>query len=180
MSTKLAAVLCTVGIVLLTGCTIRDATTAPLPPLHDSDGRLVYIGGPTMIPVNQDTLVGTVYVVGAAGSNPHPITKAACYAEPAWSRDGKELFFRIQNKMMSVRFRVTGSEFVPEKPVAMFEGAFLPTTPIRRYDVAPDGRFLMNQAISDAGERDRKIFPSTLRIVLNWTEELHKLLPSAR
>ena len=49
------------------------------------------------------------------------------------------------------------------------------------YDVAPDGRFLAIQPISEpSGERDRKIFPSTLRLVLNWTEELQRLLAAPR
>src|SRR5262249_28892592 len=43
-------------------------------------------------------------------------------AEPAWSRDGKELFFRSPGgKMMSVKFKIAGSEFAPEKPALLFQ-----------------------------------------------------------
>jgi hypothetical protein len=99
--------------------------------------------------------------------------------EPAWSRDGNELFYRMGTRMMSVRFRVAGNEFLPDKPVLLFD---LPAvgggSDVRaQYDTAPGGRFLLIQAVpNQAEERDRKIFPSTLRIVLNWTAEVQRLL----
>ena len=96
--------------------------------------------------------------------------------EPSWSRDGQALFYRSGPRMLSVRFKVSNGEFVPEKPVVLFEGQFGDAGPVRGYDVAPDGRFLMRQAISDpANDRNKKVFPSTLRIVLNWTAELQRL-----
>ena len=96
--------------------------------------------------------------------------------EPAWSRDGKELFYRSGAKMMAVRYKVSSSEFLPEKPVVLFEGRFATANP-RSYDVAPDGRFLMMQANRDEqNERDKKIFPSTLRVVLNWTDGVRRLM----
>jgi hypothetical protein len=104
--------------------------------------------------------------------------------EPAWSRNGSnELFYLSGQTMMSVHFKVSGPEFIPDKPVRLFE--HMPfgggTTVRASYDVAPDGRFLEIQPISQpAGERDKKIFPSTLRLVLNWTEELQRLLAAPR
>jgi hypothetical protein len=41
----------------------------------------------------------------------------------------------------------------------------------RNYDVAPDGRFLMLV-------RDRREAP-TIHVVLNWFEELERLVPAA-
>jgi serine/threonine-protein kinase len=97
--------------------------------------------------------------------------------EPVWSRDGKELFYRNGSSMMSVPFKVSGADFVPETPAMLFQGAFLGTTPARMYDIAPDGRFLMVQPIpSKTGARDTKIFPSTLRIIINWTAELDAIV----
>ena len=81
-------------------------------------------------------------------------------AEPAWSRDGKELFYRIGGAMMSVAVKTSGTDFVPDKPVMLFRGVFLNTTPTRMYDVAPDGRFLMVQPIpAQTTARDSEIFP---------------------
>jgi serine/threonine-protein kinase len=98
-------------------------------------------------------------------------------SEPVWSRDGKELFYRNAGKMMSVRFRTSGPNFEPEKAAPLFDTSPLSTLPTRMYDVSPDGRFLMVQPIPDqTSDRDKKIFPSNLRVVLNWPEELHRLL----
>ena len=45
------------------------------------------------------------------------------------------------------------------------------------YDVSADGRFLMNQPIAEAAQaRASKINPTSLRFVLNWTEEVQRLL----
>lgn len=81
--------------------------------------------------------------------------------------------------MMSVRFRIAGNEFVPERPVMLFDRPSLGGgADVRsQYDTAPGGRFLMIEPVPNhAEERDRKIFPSTLRIVLNWTGEVQRLL----
>ena len=65
--------------------------------------------------------------------------------EPAWSRDGRELFYRAADSMMvaavSLRptFAVTGRR-------RLFAGAFLRGGPFREYDVTSDGqRFVMVQ-----------------------------------
>jgi Tol biopolymer transport system component len=100
--------------------------------------------------------------------------------DPAWSKSSDELFYREGLAMMSVRFSATDDEFVPERPVVLFQrSAWLGAgTSVRAtYDVAPDGRFLVNQPIGNvAAERVREFFPSRLRLVLNWTEEVHRLL----
>ena len=99
--------------------------------------------------------------------------------DPAWSKNSDELFYRNGASMMSVRFTATDTEFVPERPVMLFQQAALGagTTVRATYDVSPDGRFLFNQPVPDAAlARNRRIFPSTLRFVLNWTEEAGRLL----
>jgi hypothetical protein len=101
--------------------------------------------------------------------------------DPAWSKDGKELFYLAfaeqTQKMMSVHFTVSGNEFVPEKPVVLFEGKFQLGATTRQFDVTSDGRFLMTQRLAeDLAERNEKIFPSRLRIVLNWPSELDRLV----
>jgi serine/threonine protein kinase/Tol biopolymer transport system component len=104
--------------------------------------------------------------------------------EPAWSKDGKELFYRSSpdgKQMMSVRFRISGAEFIPEQTVKLFEGQFMSTVPVRSWDIAPDGRFLMLQPVPGRVEELKKsVYSSTLRIVLNWSEELKHALAAAR
>jgi hypothetical protein len=55
------------------------------------------------------------------------------------------------------------------------EGSFEVATGGRNqnYDVAPDGRFLMIQRLDPESPRE-------IRVVLNWTEELKRLLPRTR
>lgn len=86
--------------------------------------------------------------------------------EPAWSRDGKELFYRSGPKMIGVSVGPgPSSDF--GKPVTIFENNDFysePNLERRLYDVAPDGtRFVMLRAIA-AGS------PPQLRVLTGWTE----------
>ncbi|HSE63995.1 MAG TPA: protein kinase [Thermoanaerobaculia bacterium] len=86
--------------------------------------------------------------------------------EPAWSRDGNELFYRNGPKMMAVAVR-PGPSGTVGKPVQVFErpGLYSEANLERRlYDVAPDGRrFVMLRAIPDES-------PPQLRVLTAWTE----------
>jgi serine/threonine-protein kinase len=99
--------------------------------------------------------------------------------EPAWSPKGGELFYRNGDRsIMSVSY-TAGADFVPEKPVQLFQyrPAIGGTSVRASYDVAPDGRFLVNQAVLEAqNERNRQIFPSSLRAILNWTSVVERTL----
>ncbi len=95
---------------------------------------------------------------------------------PAWSPNGEQLFYRT-NVDGSVRFMVVDvnreSTFTRSRPRMLFEQTNLGTTPIRSYDVSPDGdRFVMPTRV------DREPEPATrINIVLNWFEELKELAP---
>ncbi len=96
-------------------------------------------------------------------------------AEPMWSRDGGELFYRIVDKMMAVAI-ATEPQLAPGKPILLFEGpryrSGLSTgNPATGYDVAPDGRFLMVRAEESSG-------PTQINVVLNWFGELERLVPT--
>jgi Tol biopolymer transport system component len=96
--------------------------------------------------------------------------------EPAWSKTGDEMYYLRGSTMMAVRFKIASGKFIPEKPVALFDGVESRTNG-RGYDISADGRFLLPKAqTEETEERLRKIFPSTLRIVLNWTSELQHVL----
>ncbi len=119
---------------------------------------------------------GELYVQAYPGPGKPVLVSTDGAAEPAWSLNSKELFYRNGPKMMSAGYRIEGSEFVPQKPVLLFEGEFSTANP-RSYDVSTDGRFLMIQSLPDIeNKRNKAIFPSTLRIVLNWNEELRRLM----
>jgi serine/threonine-protein kinase len=93
--------------------------------------------------------------------------------EPLWNPKGRELFYRIGNKMMAVEVTTQGA-FSAGKPRVLFEGAYVPTPrSLPNYDVSPDGqRFLMLKATEQAQA------PTQINVVLNWFEELKRRVPS--
>ncbi len=95
--------------------------------------------------------------------------------EPVWSRDARELFYRNGDAVMSVpiTFQPTFAAGVPR---LLFRSDFEPTgTGTAGYDVSLDGRrFLMIQPSEPEP-------PATqVSVVINWLEELSRLVPVAR
>jgi eukaryotic-like serine/threonine-protein kinase len=93
--------------------------------------------------------------------------------EPAWNRNGRELFYRSGDKMMSVDV-TTQPSFSVGKSRMLFEGQYAPTPyPGTNYDVSPDGqRFLMVKP----GEQEAAT--TQINVVLNWFEELKRRVPA--
>jgi len=90
-------------------------------------------------------------------------------AEPLWSPDGSELFYRNGDEMMVVAIE-TEPELALGVPRALFRKAVRVTPDPRNYDVSSDGqRFVMVEGGAETTE---------IRIVLNWFEELERLVPS--
>jgi hypothetical protein len=84
--------------------------------------------------------------------------------------DGREIYYRSNNRMIAIPVTTAPSLRVGE-PGVLFEDAFVSgIIGARAYDVAPDGRFLMMQAI---GNRD----PREVRIVFDWFSELRARVP---
>jgi serine/threonine-protein kinase len=84
--------------------------------------------------------------------------------QPVWNPNGKEIFYRVGNKMMAVDV-VTGAEVSLSAPRMLFEQryAYGAGITIPNYDVTPDGRFIMIKDDSSAGR---------LSVVLNWPSAL--------
>ena len=103
---------------------------------------------------------------------------------PAWAKGGRELFYQVDDgpkrkKMMSVEIVVKGSQLIPGNPVPLFEGAYSIKTPLRTYDVTPDGqRFLMIRFEEDGRLNLAKYFGNKVRVVQNWFEELKRVVPA--
>ncbi len=94
-------------------------------------------------------------------------------AEPRWSRDGRELFYRNGQKMMEVRI-TTQPAFNASRPRLLFEGYENAKGRDANYDVSPDGKeFLMIRATGSAP-------PGQIHVVLNWFEGLKKVLTSEK
>jgi len=93
--------------------------------------------------------------------------------EPVWNPKGGELFYRSGTRMMAVDID-TRSGLSAGRPRVLFEGPYLPTAAsFPWYDVSPDGqRFLMLKPT----EGDASA-PTEIHVVLNWFEELRRLVP---
>ena len=89
---------------------------------------------------------------------------------PVWARDGRELFYRSQGHLMVVEVR-TEPSFSVGTPRVLLDAQQLEayTEP---FDVSPDGqRFLFVEDVSLSQNR-------SLVVILNWTEELKRLVPT--
>ena len=86
-------------------------------------------------------------------------------AQPAWSSNGRELFYLAPpSKLMAVEVRV-GEAFEAGIPRLLFETRLM-GGPFRRYDVSSDGqRFLVNRPIGAETH-------SPITLVVNWTAEV--------
>ena len=92
--------------------------------------------------------------------------------EPAWSVDGKELYYRYRDRMMVVRVGQATS-FETSPPVELFRGSYpRDHWGDQSYDVGPDGRFLMMRAREDSRLQ--------VHVVLNWITEVRRLLDEAK
>jgi Tol biopolymer transport system component len=90
--------------------------------------------------------------------------------QPLWSRNGKEIFYRVGNKMMVVDVSA-GVDLILSQPRQLFEQRYVfQNVSLANYDVSPDGqRFVMVRDEAGSGR---------LNVVLNWTEELKRLVPT--
>ena len=92
---------------------------------------------------------------------------------PAWGPNGRELFYlAADGKLMAVPVQ-SGATYSAGTPQVVVNTAYLNPQLGRTYDVSPDGkRFLM---IKDASTQPAS--PRQLVVVLNWFEELKRLVP---
>lgn len=101
---------------------------------------------------------------------------------PAWSRDGRELFYTTTTtlggqasvtKMMAVSVKLAPA-FVASRPRLLFEGQYGATAIVRPYDISLDGqRFLMVK------QKERPpISASQMILVQNRVDELKARVPA--
>jgi serine/threonine-protein kinase len=101
--------------------------------------------------------------------------------QPLWARDGSELFYRDYGGAMWAVPVTPGPTFNPGRVVKLFENDHYfgtgtgPSGSGRAFDLSLDGsRFLM---IKEQGITADAAVPS-LVVVLNWFEELKRLVPT--
>ncbi|HXW06413.1 MAG TPA: protein kinase [Vicinamibacterales bacterium] len=92
--------------------------------------------------------------------------------EPAWSPDGKELYYRRESDLMVVKVPAAGTSGWPA-PDVLFTGTFARDTyGDQSYDVAPDGRFLMMRPAATG--------PIQVQVVLDWLAGVRSRLAEGR
>ena len=99
----------------------------------------------------------------------HQVSVAPGSDQPIWSQNGDELFYKNGLRWMSSAI-TTEPEFRREEPEELFRGHYLDVHG-HSYDVAPDGRFLLLQS-------EQPLTTTNLNVVLNWFEELKRLVPT--
>jgi eukaryotic-like serine/threonine-protein kinase len=87
---------------------------------------------------------------------------------PTWRPDGKEIYFLSPaGMMMATPIRLTGATLEPGAPVGLFNsrifGGGVDAQQGRQYDVAPDGRFLINTVLDEAA--------APITLIQNWRPE---------
>jgi eukaryotic-like serine/threonine-protein kinase len=130
----------------------------------DESGQNEIYVRPFVIPENA--------AVGASASGGQWPVSTAGGVHPMWRPDGKEIYYvSPKGEMMAAPIAVDGSAVVPEAPVSLFNvriyGGGLDRTQGRQYDVAPDGRFLVNTEI-DSGEA------APITLIQNWNPDAGK------
>jgi serine/threonine-protein kinase len=122
-----------------------------------------------------DTGEFELYVRSVPGGTPVTRVSVNGGTSSAWSADGRELFYREGSRMMVVPISTEGGfrQLAPPRP--LFSGDYLDgSVPSRGFDVLPDGsRFLLKAR----GPAVASAPVTSINVVLNWQEELKRLVP---
>jgi hypothetical protein len=139
---------------------VSDSVSHSMPAVSP-DGRWV-------ADVSNGTGQNEVYVRPLSGPGAAVKVSDGGGAEPAWSPDGRRIYYRVRGAFMAAN--VTTSPLSITSPRQLFKDAFDGAMPHRNYDVLPDGAgFLM---ISGGT-------PETI-VVLNWLTDLRAQVQRAR
>jgi Tol biopolymer transport system component len=105
-----------------------------------------------------------IYLQPFPGPGARHVVSTSGGTRPAWAPTGDELFYHSGNRVMAVRLQTT-PELRVGKPEVLFEGPYG-----QGMSVSPDGkRFLLL--------REDPSPITELRVVVNWDEELKRLVP---
>jgi Tol biopolymer transport system component len=130
--------------------------------MSDETGQMeVYVR-----PFAEDTSPG-----GAAAAVAQWQVSTAGGVYPRWRPDGRELYYLAPpSEMMAAPITATASTVMPGAPVALFStrivGGGTDNLQGRQYDVARDGRFLINTVLNDTS--------SPITLLQNWKPEMKK------
>jgi serine/threonine-protein kinase len=136
-------------------------------PTFSSDGR--WIGY-----VSPQSARNEVYVRSSTGEGSTWQISNDGGVEPVWSFSGRELFYRVNDKMMVVDVRQSPTISFG-KPRVLFEGSYIfDENETQAFDVSRDGgRFLML--------RPQRVPNATpLNVIVNWFDDLRRRAPASK
>ena len=133
-------------------------------PMFSPDGRWLAF-------VSDETGREEVYVQPYPGPGRRETVSTGGGREATWSADGRELYYRRRDEMLAVSI-ATEPRLAIDGPRAVFEAP---------YEYEPGGG--VNYAPVGNGERfvmvrGDDVGPREIRVVLNWFEELERLVPT--
>jgi serine/threonine-protein kinase len=98
---------------------------------------------------------------------------------PAWSRNGRELFYRTEDsRIMVAKYTVSGDTFEADKPRVWSDKQLANTGMTPNFDLAPDGkRFAV---LMRPGGVEPADLQSHVTLVMNFFEELRRIAPSPK
>jgi hypothetical protein len=127
-------------------------------------------GGERLAYVSDESGRSEVYLVSWPDLGGKTLVSAGGGNNPKWSRDGQELFYISASRLWAAGVGA-GSELEPMTPEPLFEAAFSLDA---SYDVAPDGRFVVIEALPPERETGSVV------VVLNALELIRRRAQAGR
>jgi serine/threonine-protein kinase len=125
--------------------------------------------GRHMVFVSDETGRDEVYLQPYPGRGRRTTVSTSGGTEPAWSRDGRELFYREASRMIAVSFDPsTGRVGTPRLLFEASESDYRDDAARPAYVVAPDGRFVMIRNTATNG--------GSIQVVVNFVTEVRRRL----
>jgi hypothetical protein len=93
---------------------------------------------------------------------------------PAWSYNGRDLFFLSSGLLMAASYQALGDSFVSEKPRVWFNKGIPGFPSTKSYDPAPDGKSIVALMPADTLEEPH----GRVTFLLNFFDELRRLVPA--
>jgi len=130
--------------------------------------------------VSDESERNEVYVRPFPEAGPRVAISATGGTQPAWSRDGRELFFRNGDQQLAVSISYS-PRFVAGKPEVLFSRSIAQDASgvaydlIADYDVSMDGRRFVFPKYNPTPESGPKA-----RVVLNWFATLRRLASAGK
>jgi serine/threonine-protein kinase len=95
-------------------------------------------------------------------------------SSPAWSHNGRDLFFLSNRGIMAASYQARGDSFVVEKPRVWLKKGIPGFPSTKSYDPAPDGKSIVALMPADTVEEPH----GRVTFLLNFFDELRRLAPT--